>query len=145
MFFFKFGSNILKICHWIPYGSGKLTKELMLHFRAYISFHRLCRKSNTYRKTAASKVNLSDLRFRIANRRGRYGGFRIHLSVFHVIKGRIPYLYNHRLDMELDLQSLFGLHVHSCAHWLRPHNSRPPHSGSFTRALLSAKIDDISL
>ncbi len=22
--------------------------------------------------------------------------------------------------MELDLQSLFGLHVHSCAYWLRP-------------------------
>jgi hypothetical protein len=28
-----------------------------------------------------------------------------------------------RLNMELDLQSLFGLHVivHSCTHWLRPH------------------------
>ncbi len=25
----------------------------------------------------------------------------------------------HRLNMELDLQSLFGLHVHSCTHWLR--------------------------
>jgi hypothetical protein len=24
----------------------------------------------------------------------------------------------HRLNMELDLQSLFGLHVHSCSHWL---------------------------
>ncbi len=24
-----------------------------------------------------------------------------------------------RLAMELDLQSLFGLHVHSCNHWLR--------------------------
>jgi len=23
----------------------------------------------------------------------------------------------HRLNMELDLQSLFGLHVHSCTHW----------------------------
>jgi hypothetical protein len=22
--------------------------------------------------------------------------------------------------MELDLQSLFGLHVHSCTHWMRP-------------------------
>ncbi len=40
--------------------------------------------------------------------------------------------------MELDLQSLFGLHVHSCTHWLR--SSRPPpfppHLGSYTRALL---------
>jgi hypothetical protein len=26
----------------------------------------------------------------------------------------------HRLNMELDFQSLFGLHVHSCTHWLRP-------------------------
>jgi hypothetical protein len=26
----------------------------------------------------------------------------------------------HRLNMELDLKSLFGLHVHSCTHWLRP-------------------------
>ncbi len=29
-------------------------------------------------------------------------------------------------NMELDLQSLFGLHVHSCTHWLRPRNSPPP-------------------
>jgi hypothetical protein len=28
--------------------------------------------------------------------------------------------------MELDIQSLFGLHVHSCTHWLRPRNSLPP-------------------
>ncbi len=28
--------------------------------------------------------------------------------------------------MELDLQSLFGLYVHSCAHWLSPHNHPPP-------------------
>ncbi len=39
--------------------------------------------------------------------------------------------------MELDLQSLFGLHVHSCSHWLRPRNSPlPPHLGSYTSALL---------
>jgi hypothetical protein len=37
----------------------------------------------------------------------------------------------HRLNMEVDLQSLFGLHVHSCTHWLRPRNL-----GSYTRALL---------
>jgi hypothetical protein len=27
----------------------------------------------------------------------------------------------YRLNMELDIQSLFGLHVHSSTHWLRPH------------------------
>ncbi len=43
----------------------------------------------------------------------------------------------HRLNMALDLQSLFGLHVHSCTHWLRPRNPPPsPHLGSYTRALL---------
>jgi hypothetical protein len=36
--------------------------------------------------------------------------------------------------MELEIQSLFELHVHSCTHWLRPRN--PPHLGSYTRALL---------
>ncbi len=33
---------------------------------------------------------------------------------------------DHRLNIELDLQSLFGLHVHSCTHWLRPRNPPPP-------------------
>ncbi len=33
------------------------------------------------------------------------------------------------LSMELDLQSLFGLHVHSCTHWLRPRNPPPPAFG----------------
>ncbi len=32
----------------------------------------------------------------------------------------------HRLNMELHLQSLFGLHVHSCTHWLRSRNSPLP-------------------
>jgi hypothetical protein len=31
----------------------------------------------------------------------------------------------HRLNMKLDLQSLFGLHVHSCTLWLRPRNPLP--------------------
>jgi hypothetical protein len=48
---------------------------------------------------------------------------------------------NQRLTMELDLQSLFGLHVHSCGHWLRPRPATPPpppplHLGPYTRALL---------
>jgi hypothetical protein len=34
--------------------------------------------------------------------------------------------YLHRLNMELDLQSLFGLHVLSCIYWLRPHPPPPP-------------------
>jgi hypothetical protein len=28
--------------------------------------------------------------------------------------------------MVLDLQSLFGLHVYNCTHWLRPRSSPPP-------------------
>jgi hypothetical protein len=37
----------------------------------------------------------------------------------------------HRLNMELDLQSFFGLHVHSCIHWhwLRARNPTPPRRG----------------
>ncbi len=38
--------------------------------------------------------------------------------------------------MELDLQSLFGLHVHSFTHWLRPRDPLPLHLGSYMRALL---------
>jgi hypothetical protein len=38
--------------------------------------------------------------------------------------------FNHRFNMEVDLQSLFGLHVtcdvHSCTHWLRPRTPPPP-------------------
>jgi hypothetical protein len=42
----------------------------------------------------------------------------------------------HRLNMELDLHSLFGLHV--CAHSLAetPQHPLPPRLGSYTRALL---------
>jgi len=32
----------------------------------------------------------------------------------------------YRLNMELDLQSLVWIHVHSCTHWLRPRNLPPP-------------------
>jgi hypothetical protein len=35
----------------------------------------------------------------------------------------------HRLNMKLDLLSLFVLHVHSCTHWLRPRNPLPPAFG----------------
>ncbi len=31
-----------------------------------------------------------------------------------------------QLNMELDLQSLFGFHVYSCTHSLRPRNAPPP-------------------
>ncbi len=55
----------------------------------------------------------------------------------------------HTLNMEIDLQSLFGLHMsrHSCTHWLRPRipSPHPPHWDSYTRGRYwSAKIDDIS-
>ena len=48
--------------------------------------------------------------------------------------------------MELDLQSLFGLHVHSCTPWLTPRNSpSPPCIWAQIRGRYwSAKIDDIS-
>jgi hypothetical protein len=54
---------------------------------------------------------------------------------------------NHRLNMELDIQSLFGLHVDSCTHWLRPRNPTPTlHIWVHIRGRYwSAKIDDISL
>ncbi len=48
--------------------------------------------------------------------------------------------------MELDLQSLFGLHVHSCTHWLRP--PQPPPSPIWAHVRVrywSAKLDDNSL
>jgi hypothetical protein len=50
--------------------------------------------------------------------------------------------------MELDLQSLFGLHVHSCTHWLRPSNPPPPPPAFgliYEDASWSAETDDISL
>jgi hypothetical protein len=49
--------------------------------------------------------------------------------------------------MELDLQSLFGLHVHLCTNWLRPRNPSPSHRiwAHILGRYWSAKIDDISL
>jgi hypothetical protein len=42
-----------------------------------------------------------------------------------------------RLNMELDLLSLFGHHVYSCTHWLRPRPPPPPPPfGLIYRALL---------
>ncbi len=55
--------------------------------------------------------------------------WRIFLSFEHIWQ-------KHRLNLELDLQSLFGLHLHSCIHWPRPHTPPPPHLGSYRRALL---------
>ncbi len=43
---------------------------------------------------------------------------------------------SHRLSIEIDIQSLFGLHVYSCTHWLRALHPPLPHLGSDTRALL---------
>jgi hypothetical protein len=39
--------------------------------------------------------------------------------IFQVLPGNM-------LNMELDLQSLFVLHVHSCTYKLRPRNPTPP-------------------
>jgi hypothetical protein len=46
---------------------------------------------------------------------------------------------DHRLNLEFDLQSLFGLHVHSCTWYSLTDTCNPtptPHLGSYTRALL---------
>jgi hypothetical protein len=52
--------------------------------------------------------------------------------------------FEHRLIIELDLQSLFGLHMHTRTHWLRPRN--PPRIWAHIRGRYwSASIDDISL
>jgi len=44
----------------------------------------------------------------------------------------------HRLNMELDLLSLFGLHVQRCTYPLAeaPQRPPPPHLGSYTRTLV---------
>jgi hypothetical protein len=54
---------------------------------------------------------------------------------------------NLRLNMELGLQSLFGLHVHSCTFWLKPRNPPPPPRiwAHIRGRYWSAKIDDISV
>ncbi len=62
------------------------------------------------------------------------------------LSAQVP--YSHRLNVELDLLSLFGLHVYSCTHWLRPRNYHPPpplHLGSYMNALLVSQEYDISL
>jgi hypothetical protein len=41
---------------------------------------------------------------------------------------------NYRINMELDRQSLFGLHMHNCTHWLRAR--KPPQPPTPTRARL---------
>ncbi len=49
---------------------------------------------------------------------------------------------SHRLNIELDLQSLFGLHVHSFTHWLRPRIPPPPPIWAHIRGRYwSAKIE----
>jgi len=50
--------------------------------------------------------------------------------------------------MELDLQSLFGLHVHSSTHWPRPRNPLLPSPSIWAHKrgrCWSANIDDLSL
>jgi len=47
--------------------------------------------------------------------------------------------------MELDIRSLFGLHVQSCTHRLRPRSPRPSRIWAHIRGRYwSAKIDNIS-
>ncbi len=63
--------------------------------------------------------------------------FRLYILEFNTLM--------YRLNMELDLQSLFGLHVYSCTHWLRPRNPAPSSAFGLIRGRYwSAKIDDVS-
>ncbi len=71
-------------------------------------------------------------------------------TALHNLKERVSWffpalLFTHRLNMELDLQSLFGLHVHSCTHRLRPRIPPPRIWARIPGRYWSAKIDDISL
>ncbi len=58
------------------------------------------------------------------------------VSFSSLYRWKMAECYWHRLNMELDLHSLFGLHVYSCTHWLRLRNPPPPHLGSYSRPLL---------
>jgi hypothetical protein len=53
---------------------------------------------------------------------------------------KVSYYLQHRISMELDLRSLFWLHVHSCTLWLRPRNPPPPAIGLYTRTLLVSQL-----
>jgi hypothetical protein len=67
-------------------------------------------------------------------------------SAQDVQKMYIVHAFDHRLNMELDRQSLFGLHVHSCTHWLKPPTPLTPHIWAHIRGFYwSAMIDDISM
>jgi hypothetical protein len=61
--------------------------------------------------------NLSLLKFSV---------FQIPLSLKLYLSPLLFMTINHRLKIELDLQSLFGFHVHICTHWLRPATATPP-------------------
>jgi hypothetical protein len=49
------------------------------------------------------------------------------------------------LNMVLDFQSLFGLHVHSCTHWLRPQTPPPPTFGLKNEGAIGQPIKTTSL
>jgi hypothetical protein len=61
---------------------------------------------------------------------------------FKYVHCKVPVLdsfisaFNHRFNMELDLQSLFGLHLYLYSLAESPQLPLPPHLGSYTRALL---------
>jgi|LakMenE18May11ns_1017448.scaffolds.fasta_scaffold9631727_1 hypothetical protein len=65
----------------------------------------------------------------------------LHVQVFWIRPVPCRLRSTHRLNMEIDLQSLFGLHVHSCTYLylLAEAPQLPP------PRYWSAKIDDISL
>ncbi len=62
---------------------------------------------------------------------------------------RLKWYHRLNVKVELGLQRLFGLYVHSCTYWLRPRNRNPlpPHLcwAHIRVRYCSAKLDDISL
>ncbi len=71
------------------------------------------------------------------------GGGSAYFSTFSVSSPQC-YLLNHRLNMELDLQSILYLGScvpYSCTHWLRPRNSpSPPPSPRILRSYTRAHL-----
>jgi hypothetical protein len=57
----------------------------------------------------------------------------------------LPLRISHRFNMELDLQSLIGLHVRSCTHWLRPRNPPPAFGLTNEGAIGQPRINATSL
>ncbi len=76
----------------------------------------------------------------------RFATFNWFVTVCRIYTNIVLYtVRQHRLNTEIDLQSLFGLHVHSGTHWLRLCNLPPEFELIYEGAYWSDKVDDIFL